>query len=168
MPSITGSTTKPDPKYYLNIQQQDDGTWTADQIPLDDIRVGRRGIPSAGQLSPGLRTLTGQAVAAQAQQLIFGYAPPDLQRNFLQTLATSTSGTPWTNAKAAMDWVAAVNAYRDSQIANVHTLTFDQLVAYIVPVGIPPWPAPPTSLPPISVPTAAGLAPTAFRGPGPR
>jgi hypothetical protein len=168
MPSIVGSTTRPDSKYYLNIEQQPDGTWNADQIPLDDVRVGRLTTGAKGQLSPGLRTLTGQAVAAQAQQLIFGYAPPDLQRNFLQTLATSTSGTPWTNAKAAMDWVAAVNAYRDSQIANVHTLTFDQLVAYIVPVGTPPWPVPPASLPPLSTPTSTGVSATLARGPAPR
>ena len=99
---------------------------------------------------------------SQAQQLIFGYAPPDIQRNFLTTLATSTSGTAHDNAKAAMDWVAAVNAYRDSQVANVKTLNFAQLVAYVVPAGVPPWPAPPSTLLPV-VPTGANATMTPRR-----
>jgi len=128
--------------------QQPDGTWTADEMALDDIKVQR--ISAMQPLpAPGLRTLTGYAVAAQAQQLIFQYAPPDLQRNFLNTLATTTTGTAHDNAKAAMDWIAAVNTYRDNEIANVKTYNFAQLKAYVMPVGVPPWPAPPASLPPV-------------------
>jgi hypothetical protein len=157
MPSIA-SPTRPDPKYYRNIVQQSDLTWTADEMPLDDTQMFI-GPDQAGKMFPGLRTITSFSVVAQAQQLIFGYAPPDLQRNFLNTLATTTSGTPYTNAKAAMDWIASVNSYRDSQVANVKTLTFSQLVAYVIPVGTPPWPTPPSTLPPVA-PVAASVAPT--------
>jgi hypothetical protein len=162
MTSIT-SPTRPDPKYYVNIQQQADLTWTADEMALDDIQMSSpiHGMQT-GKMIPGLRTLTSNSVVSQAQQVIFGYAPPDLQRNFLNTLATSTSGTAHDNALAAMNWVNAVNSYRDSQVANVKTLTFTQLVAYVVPVGIPPWPTPPSTLPPIT-PSAAGMTPAARR-----
>jgi hypothetical protein len=147
MASIT-SPTRPDSNYYVNIVQQADLTWTADEMLLDDVQVQR--ISAMDPLPiPGLRTLTGYSVTNQAQQLIYQYAPPDLQRNFLYTLSTTTTGTPWTNAKAAMDWIAAVNAFRDNEIANVKTLSFAQLQAYVIPVGVPPWPAPPASLPPV-------------------
>jgi hypothetical protein len=49
-----------------------------------------------------------------------------------------------------MNWIAAVNTYRDSQVANVRTLNFNQLIVYVVPAGTPPWPTPPASLPPIT------------------
>src|SRR5262252_3558180 len=146
MASIT-SPTRPDSNYYVNIVQQPNLTWTADERALDDITLGLHGTGAAGRKIPGLRTVTAYSVADQAKQLIGNYAPPDLQRNFLYTLSTTTTGTAHDNAKAAMDWVAAVNSYRDSQIANVHTLNFAQLVAYQVPLGTPPWPAPPSSLP---------------------
>jgi len=149
MASIT-SPTRPDPKYYLNIVQQPDLTWTADEIPLDDTLIGTHLTGPDGRTAPGLRTITAFSVTAQAQQLINRYAPPDLQRNFLATLATSTTGTAHDNALAAMNWIGSVNTYRDNEIANVKTLNFSQLVAYVLPVGTPPWPVPPTSLPPVT------------------
>jgi hypothetical protein len=150
MPILTRD--RPDPKYYMNITQYDDGNWAADPLPLDDTIVypakGQYG--TAGLTLPGLRTTISKPIATQAMQLIQKYAPNDLQRNSLYILATQTSGTAWTNAKAMMDWVAAVNAFRDSTIANIKTLNFNQLVAYMPPVGMPPWPAPPAGLTPVS------------------
>jgi hypothetical protein len=96
-----------------------------------------------------LRTITSNSLKALALQLINTYAPSDLQRNALFILTTQTSGTAWTNAKAMMDWIVAVNAYRDTQIANINTLNFNQIVTYIPPTGMPPWPAPPAGLTPV-------------------
>jgi len=139
---------RPDPRYYRNIVQGDDGNWAAEQMPLDDVvvTIGARTYPTAG-----LRTVQAQGVISQAIQLIGKYATEELQRNALYILSTTTSGTPWTNAKAMMDWIASVNSYRDAQVANVRTLNFNQLIAYSVPIGTPPWPTPPASLPPVTL-----------------
>jgi hypothetical protein len=137
---------RPDQRYYKNVIQGDDGNWSADQMNLDDttISIGGRSYPVAG-----LRTIQANGVMKQAQSFINTYATAALQRNALYILSTTTSGTPHDNAVAMMNWIAAVNSYRNSQVANVRTLNFNQLIAYIVPSGAPPWPAPPTSLPPI-------------------
>ncbi len=150
MPIITHD--RPDPKYYMNIIQYDDGNWAADPLPLDDTIVypAKGGYGIAGIKQPGLRTTTSAAATNLARTLINKFAPNDLQRNALYILATQTSGTAWTNAKAMMDWIVAVNAFRDAEIANVKTLNFNQLVAYLPPAGVPPWPAPPSGLTPVS------------------
>jgi hypothetical protein len=147
------TTTKPDPRYYTSIMQLPDKTWSSEQMAMNDIHFVPPGLntqsdPNNVVVIPGLPSQTAANVTEQAATLVNKYAPADVQRNALYTLSTTTSGTPYTNAKATMDWVAAVNAYRDTQVANVMTLTFDQLVAYVVPVGIPPWPAPPSFLTP--------------------
>jgi len=159
MPII--SHEKPDPNYYINIVQYDDGNWAADPMPVDDIimyppKGGYAGpsIPAAntkGIAIPGLRTITGNAVAKQAQIFINRYAPPDIQRNALHTITTVPSSDPtYAPAKAILDWVNSVNSYRDTEIAHVKTLTFNQIVIYVVPAGAPPWPAPPAGLPPVA------------------
>ncbi len=136
----------------MSIVQLPDLTWSSEQMPIDDVGIIPPGYTSANPANmvilPGLRTKTGNNVAEQAASLINKYAPADVQRNALYTLSTTTTGTPHANALATMNWVGAVNTYRDTQIANVKTLNFDQLVAYIVPTGIPPWPAPPSFLTP--------------------
>jgi hypothetical protein len=145
--------TMPDKKYYANITQLPDMTWSSDQKQLDDMQIVPPGFSSPDPQNivvvPGLRSDVASGVTEQAAQLINKYAPADVQRNALYTLSTTTSGTPYTNAKATMDWVTAVNAYRDTQVGNVRTLTFDQLVAYIVPTGMPPWPTVPSFLSPV-------------------
>ena len=151
MPIIT--TTKPDMRYYVSVMQLPDLTWSSEQMALEDVHFFPPAFnagPDTQNLVvvPGLKSITASNVTEQAATLIQKFAPADVQRNALYTLSTTTSGTPYTNAKATMDWVAAVNTYRDTQVANVMTLNFDQLVAYIVPVGIPPWPAPPSFLTP--------------------
>jgi hypothetical protein len=152
--AIVVTKDRPDQRYYKNIVQGDDGNWSADQMNLDDttLSIGGRSYPVAG-----LRTIQANGVAAQAKLLIKSYATEALQRNALFILATTTSGTPHDNAVAMMNWIASVNTYRDNEAARVRTLNFNQLIAYIVPVGIPPsgpWPAPPASLPPVTSPQA--------------
>ena len=146
------TTTKPDTRYYTNILHLPDGTWSSDQMSLVDLPVVPPGFTSSDPQNiftiPGLTSNTAANVTEQAAQLINKYAPADVQRNALYILSTTTTGTPHANALATMQWVAAVNTYRDTQITNVKTLNFDQLVAYIVPTGIPPWPAPPSFLTP--------------------
>jgi len=165
MPII--SQTKPNQLFYGNIVQYDNGDWAADPLPLDDILVypaaggyagtaasGGTGTP--GVLMPGLRTTTGNQVASYALDFVNTYAPPDLQRNSLHTLATVPSSDPsYAPAQAMMTWIAAVNSHRDTEIANVKTLNFNQIVVYQVPTGVPPWPAPPAGLTPIP-PVRAG------------
>jgi hypothetical protein len=143
-------TTKdrPDKRYYKNIVQGDDGNWSSDPMSLDDVtvQIGNRSIPTAG-----LRTMQSNGVSVYALNYIRRYAPEDAQRNAIYILSTQTSGTAWTNAKAMMDWIASVNAFRDNEITtNVRTLNFNQLIAYTIPAGTPPWPAPPASLSPAS------------------
>ena len=141
---------RPDQRYYKNIIQGDDGNWSSEQMNLDDatVSIGARSYPI-----PGLRSVQANGVKAHAQQLISNYATAEMQRNALYVLATTTSGTPHANAVAMMNWIAAVNAYSDSQVSYVHTLNFNQLIVYMVPSGIPPdgpWPTPPASLPPVT------------------
>jgi hypothetical protein len=147
MPVITHD--RPDPKYYMNLIQYDNGDWAADPLPLDDtIKYPPNG-GTAGIAIPGLRSKIAIPVTNLARNLINRYAPNDLQRNALYILTTQTSGTAWTNAKAMMDWVAAVNTFSNNEIANVKKLNFNQLVSYTPPTGIPPWPAPPAGLTPV-------------------
>ncbi len=143
MPVITHD--RPDQKFYINIIQYDDGNWAADPLPVDDMIVypAKGGYGTDGISKPGLRTRTSVAVETFARSLVSKYAPNDLQRDALYILATQTSGTAWTAAKALMDWIVAVNAFRDTEIARVKTLNFNELVAYMPPVGMPPWPVSP-------------------------
>lgn len=145
------SKDRPDQRYYKNIVQGDDGNWSADQMHLDDdvLTIGGRTYPVAG-----LRTMQANGVLTQARNLIKGYATESLQRNALYILATTTSGTPHDNAVAMMNWIAAVNTFRDNEVARVRTLNFNQLIVYIVPIGTPPWPVPPANVPPITNPQA--------------
>lgn len=152
---------RPDPKYYVNIIQLPDGTWSSDQMALDDTLTGRGAVGGgkAGFYASGLRTLTAQNVTEYAAGLISKYAPPDMQRNALYTLSTQTSGTTFQQAQQLMTWVSSVNSYRDTEIAHVRTLTFAQLQTYTVPGGTPPWPSPPptvTAVSPTGGPVAGG------------
>jgi hypothetical protein len=136
------SATRPDPNYYIHIQQHDDGSWTADPMPLDDQSIT---IPMLGtMLTKGLRTLTKDQVDLVAFQSIELNAPADMQRNSLYIVAQGSATTGYASAKACLDWVNAMNAFRDNQKALINTMTFDQLVVYTVPTG---WPALPSNMP---------------------
>jgi hypothetical protein len=116
-------------------------------MPLDDAQYVP---PASGSVIhavavPGLRTNVADTVTEFAAGQVVKYAPADIQRNALYVLSTSTSGSAWTNAKATMDWVTAMNTFRDNEITNVRTLNFTQLTTYIIPSG---WPAPPSFLTP--------------------
>src|SRR5262245_21174691 len=158
---------RPDPKYYMNMIQYDEGNWAADPIPLDD-QVHHPGEPTHGSTAtkgitiPGLHTRTGSEVSKVALGLVNTYAPPDKQRDSLTILSTQTSGPAWTAAKAMMDWIKAVNDYRDAEIAHVKTLNFNQIIVYQMPAGAPPWPVPPAGLTPVT-PARVGTAVHALR-----
>ena len=151
--------TKPNPLYYVNIHQLPDGTWASDQMPLDDLQYVP---PGAGDVKHamtilGLRSFTAQSPTEYAAGQISKYAPPDVQRNALYVLSTQTSGTAWTNAKATMDWVTAMNTYRDNEIARIRTLNFTQLTTYVCPGGVGTWPDPPANL---VTPSITSLSPS--------
>jgi hypothetical protein len=133
----------------MNIQQLPDLTWSSDQRPLADQQIIHPSFTSSDAQNvvtvPGLTSATAANVTEQAAQLINKYAPADVQRNALYKLSQTPTDA---NSLATMNWIASVNSYRDTQIANVKTLNFNQLVAYIVPTGMPPWPTPPSFLTP--------------------
>jgi len=147
--------TKPNSLYYVNIHQLPDGTWSSDQMMLDDLQYvpPGSGDPKHAVSVPGLRSNTAVTPTEYAAGQINKYAPPDVQRNALYVLSTSTTGTAWTNAKATMDWVNAMNSFRDTEIARIRTLTFTQLTSYVLPTG---WPAPPANL---VLPSISSLSP---------
>jgi hypothetical protein len=167
MPVI--SKTKPDSTYYGNIVQYDNGDWAADPLPLDDFynypAIGGYagtavpgGYGTPGQLFPGLRTTTGKKVASFVFDYINSYAPQDYQRNSLHIMATlPTSDPSYAPAKAMMDWVNAMNAWRDTEIAYVKTLNFNQIIAYIIRPGWPPPPAGLTPIPPVQPGSATAM-----------
>jgi hypothetical protein len=139
----TTFATRPDPKYYIHIQQHDDGSWSADPMPLADVSIN---IPMIGDvLSKGLITLTQDSIDLHAQQSIELNAPADMQRNSLYIVAQGSATAGYASAKACLDWVNSMNAYRDTQKAAVTSMTFDQLVVYTIPTG---WPALPSNMPP--------------------
>jgi hypothetical protein len=135
---------RPDPNFYINIQQHDDGNWSADQMALDDVVIT---IPLHGDVaSKGLRTITKDNIDLYAFQSIQINAPPDMQRNSLYIVAQGTGTAGYASAKACMDWVVAMNAHRDTLKGTVTTMTFDQLVVFVV--AATGWPALPSNMPP--------------------
>lgn len=140
----TTYATRPDPKYYINIQQHDDGNWSADPMPLADVTIT---IPLHGAVkSKGLITLTQDSIDSFAAQSVAVNAPADMQRNSLYIVAQGSATAGYASAKACLDWVTAMNAYRDTQKAQVATMTFNQIVVYIVSAS--GWPAVPSNMPP--------------------
>src|SRR5262245_23848390 len=144
------TSTKPDKNYYVNIIELPDHTWSSEQMDLNDTQFVNPGGGSANQkvVIPGLRSIVAGKVTEQAAGMILKYAGPDIQRNALYVLSTTTTGTAHDQAAQTMQWVKDTNAFRDTTIANVRTLNFNQLVAYQMPAGVPPWPAPPAFLVP--------------------
>jgi len=121
---------RPDPRFYQNIMQFDDGSFTADQMPLDDV-VTTRG--SKTIVTAGLRNITKQNINAYAAAYITSFAPPYAQNNALKVLATQTSGSEFTAATAMFTRIDNCRAYSNQLCAAVDTMTFDQLVVYTVP-----------------------------------
>jgi hypothetical protein len=135
--------TRPDPNFYINIQQHDDGNWSADQMALDDVTIT---IPMIGDVaSKGLRTLTKDNIDNYTFQSIQINAPPDMQRDSLYIISQGAATPGYASAKACMDWITAMNANRDSVKATVNTMTFDQLVVFVVSES--GWPPLPSNMP---------------------
>ena len=135
---------RPDPNYYINIQQHDDGNWSADQMALDDVTIT---MPMHGDvMSKGLRTNTKDTIDMYAFQSIQINAPPDMQRDALYIISQGSGAPGYASAKACMDWIVAMNLYRDQLKGTVNAMTFDQIVVFVV--GESGWPALPANMPP--------------------
>jgi hypothetical protein len=137
------SADRPDPRYYIQIIQHDDGNWESQPMPLDDIVVpARLGIP--GFSMQGLRSVTKTNVNHYAEDFITNHAPPFAQSNALYVLSSQTSGTAVDDANAMFTWINAVRAESNTLSAQIDTMTFDQIVVFNIPAQ--PWPAPPPSI----------------------
>jgi hypothetical protein len=121
---------RPDPRFYQNIMQFDDGSFTADQMPLDDVVITRG---SQTFVTAGLRNITKQNINAYAGSYITTFAPPYAQNNALHVLATETSGADYDAAAAMFQRINNTRDYSNQLCAAVDTMTFDQLVVYTVP-----------------------------------
>jgi hypothetical protein len=121
---------RPDPRFYQNIMQFDDGSFTADQMPLNDVVITRG---SQTYVTAGLRNITKQNINAYAASYITTWAPPYAQNNALHVLATQTSGPDYDAATAMFQRINNTRDYSNQLCANVDTMTFDQLVIYTVP-----------------------------------
>jgi hypothetical protein len=148
MPIITHD--RPDPRFYVNITQGDDGNWSADQMNLEDVESPRPAGLTA--VSKGLRSVTQDSVDSFSAQSVLINAPPDMQRNGLAYMPQHAAGDPLYDKYYAMfTWINAMNTYRDSQKAAISTMTFDQLTTYIV--NNQGWPPLPSNMPPASFST---------------
>lgn len=168
---MTTFSAKPDPKYYMNILEHDDGSYTADQKPLDDWTVEKLDMGQPGYITVvmfGLRsTLCNEVINAQAERYIYKYAPPWAQANATQVivkLGPQSGSLPadqqqdLDDANALWDFVNACVAYSNQLSDEVRAMTFEQILVYVVPTT--GWPNPPASL----VPVPAGMDKSSVQG----
>jgi|SRR5580765_1616363 hypothetical protein len=147
----------PDPRYYQNILQHDDGTYTADPKPLDDLTTTR--MNPADQANPmiviiyGLRSVVRDTmINPSISAYIYKYAPDYAQRNANNIISQPANYTPQQvqDAKDMWTWINAVVAYGNSLTTQIQSMTFNQIVVWVVPsTG---WPVPPDSLIPTPPP----------------
>lgn len=145
--------TAPDPRYYQNILQHDDGTYTADPKPLDDVSTTRMNpADHANQMTViiyGLRSVVRDTmINPSVSAYIYKYAPDWAQRNANNIIAQpgNYSAQEVQDAKDMWTWINAVVAYGNSLVSAVQSMTFNQIVVWVVPsTG---WPDPPASLVP--------------------
>jgi hypothetical protein len=145
--------TPPDTRYYQNVQQQDDGTYSADQKPLDDLATTRPN--PADHANPmtviiyGLRSVVRDTmINPAASAFIYKFAPDYAQRNANNIIAQPGNYTPEQvqDAKDMWTWINDVVAYSNTLVTQVQSMTFNQIVVWVVPsTG---WPDPPASLVP--------------------
>jgi hypothetical protein len=140
MTTITAD--RPDPRFYIKIIQHDDGNWEAEPMPLDDVT--RPLLLGMVVTIPGLRSVTKVSVNKYTETFIFNYAPNTAQNNALYVLSHQTSGPEFDDANAMFTWINAVRARSNEINASIDTMTFDQLVVFLVPSA--GWPNPPASL----------------------
>jgi hypothetical protein len=136
------TATRPDPRFYQSILQHDDGNFESEQKPLNDSTSFAAGFSSTGVITAlGLRSQTKLTVDAYAQRYILNSASADAQRQALKALSTTTSGPAHDNAVAMFAWIDSVNAYAATIKNPINTMTFDQIVVFVIPnTG---WPPPP-------------------------
>jgi hypothetical protein len=151
MPSFT---TRPDPRYYQAVVQHDDGSYTADQKPLDDRPVTLMDFAKGEYVTatiPGLRsTIISEMINPQTTNMIYQYAPDWMQRNANNIISQPGNYTAQQvqNAKDLWTWVNQMVAHSNGISATVQAMTFEQLVTFVVPTT--GWPAPPASLVPVA------------------
>lgn len=137
------SATRPDPRFYIQIIQHDDGNWEAQPMPLDDVvRPPSLGIP--GFAIPGLRSVTKTTVNNYASTYITTYAPAYMQSNALYVLQSQASGPDVDNAHAMFTWIDAVRAYSNTLNSQIDLMSFDQITTFIIAAA--GWPPPPAFL----------------------
>lgn len=143
---MTTFASRPDPRYYVNIQQHDDGNYSADQMPLDDTTTTRFDMTGAQQTKtiPGLRSQTNDLINAYAQTYIYNFAPPWVQSNANNVIASGTTGQALTDAQATWTWINSVRTVANQQTALIDGYNFNQIVTYVLPLNI--WPTPPANL----------------------
>jgi hypothetical protein len=133
---------RPDPRFFTNIIQSDDGNWSSEPMALDDMTVT---MPLGQTFSvPGLRSIAQGWVNNFAQQLILTLAPLWYQNNLLFILHTETSGPEFDDATAVFQWINDVRNYSNIVNDQISVMTFDELVVFAVPNAN--WPVPPESL----------------------
>src|SRR4029077_11665255 len=133
-------TTQPDPRYYQNVQQHDDGSYSADQKPLDDVSTTRPN--PADHSNPmtviiyGLRSVVRDTmINPTASAYIYKFAPDYAQRNANNIIAQPANYTPQEvqDAKDMWTWINDVVAYSNTLVDQINLMTFDQIVVWVVP-----------------------------------
>jgi hypothetical protein len=152
---MTTFATRPDPRYYINIQQHDDGNYSADQMPLDDSSTTRVDMTGSQQTKviPGLRSQTKDQINAYAQTLIYTYAPAWVQSNALHVITTGSPPADLADANATWQWINDSRAIASTECAKIDGMNFNQIVVYVIPKDT--WPAPPANLLPALAMTPA-------------
>lgn len=150
-------TNPPDYRYYQNILQHDDGTYTADPKPLDDTTTTRMNPADHNNpmivITYGLRSVVRDTmINPSVQAYIYKYAPDWAQRNANNIIAQPSDYTTQEvqDAKDMWTWINAVIAYGNSLVSQINSMTFEQIIVWVVPsTG---WPVPPASLIPVPPP----------------
>jgi len=133
---------RPDPRFFTNIIQSDDGNWSSEPMPLDDQTITLLNGMTVSM--PGLRSIAQGWVNNFASELILSMAPLWYQNNLLFILHTETSGPDFDAATAVFQWINDVRNYSNIVNDQISVMTFDQLVVFTVPNAN--WPTPPESL----------------------
>ena len=144
--------TPPDPRYYQSILQHDDGSYTADQKPLEDTTIERFNLAAPGMITViirGLRSVVRDTlINPSVSSYIYKFAPDWAQRNANNIISQPGNYTAQEvqDAKDMWTWINDVVAHGNTLVQAVQAMTFEQIVVYVVPTT--GWPPPPDSLVP--------------------
>src|SRR4029077_10754561 len=132
--------TPPDYRYYMNILQHDDGTYTADPKPLDDTTTTR--MNPADHANPmivityGLRSVVRDTmINPSTSAYIYKYAPDWAQRNATNIIAQPANYTAQQvqDAKDMWSWIDSVVAYSNSLVTLVNSMSCSRIIVWVVP-----------------------------------